>query len=88
MNKLDRLAIATKTRATLLKDSFKESLTSKKLGDSQVVVALILIVVAIGLCYIFRKQVNDIIELVATNVKTAVNNLSSGAVNGTYTPET
>lgn len=88
MNKLDRLAIAAKTRATMLKDSFKESLTSKKLGDSQVVVALILIVVAIGLCYIFRKQVNDIIELVATNVKTAVNNLSSGAGNGTYTPGT
>lgn len=87
MNKLDRLAIAAKTRATMLKDSFKESLTSKKFGDSQVVVALILIVVAIGLCYIFRKQVNDIIDLVATNVKTAVNNLSSG-VSGTYTPET
>lgn len=79
MNKLDRLAIAAKTRATMLKDS----LTSKKLGDSQVVVALVLIVVAVGLAFIFRNQVNIIIENVASRVQEAVNNLASGAVDST-----
>lgn len=79
MNKLDRLAIAAKTRATMLKDS----LTSKKLGDSQVVVALVLIAVAIGLAFIFRKQVNIIITKVASRVQEAVNSLASGAIDNT-----
>lgn len=79
MNKLDRLAIAAKTRATMLKDS----LTSKKLGDSQVVVALVLILVALGLAIIFRNQVNIIIANVASRVQEAVNSLASGVVGNT-----
>ena len=79
MNKLDRLAITAKTRATMLKDS----LTSKKLGDSQVVVALVLIVVAVGLAIIFRNQVNIIIANVANRVQKAVNSLASGVVDNT-----
>lgn len=78
MNKLDRLAIAAKTRATMLKDP----LTSKKLGDSQVVVALVLIVVAVGLAIIFRNQVNIIIQNVATRVQKAVNDLANGTITG------
>lgn len=79
MNKLDRLAIAAKTRATMLKDS----LTSKKLGDSQVVVALVLIVIAVGFAIIFRNNVNDIIKAVASKVQEAVNDLAEGAVGNT-----
>lgn len=79
MNKLDRLVIAAKTRATMLKDS----LTSKKLGDSQVVVALVLIVVAVGLAFIFRNQVNIIIANVASRVQEAVNALAEGVVDNT-----
>lgn len=79
MNKLDRLAIAAKTRATMLKDS----LTSKKLGDSQVVVALVLIVVAVGLAIIFRNHVNIIITNVANRVQEAVNDLAKGVVDNT-----
>ena len=79
MNKLDRLAIAAKTRATMLKDS----LTSKKLGDSQVVVALVHIVVAVGLAIIFRNQVNIIIANVASRVQEAVNDLAKGVVDNT-----
>lgn len=79
MNKLDRLAIAAKTRATMLKNP----LTSKKLGDSQVVVALVLIVVAVGLAIIFRNQVNIIIANVASRVQEAVNSLASGVVDNT-----
>lgn len=79
MNKLDRLAITAKTRATMLKDS----LTSKKLGDSQVVVALVLIVVAVGLAIIFRNQVNIIIADVASRVQKAVNELAAGVIDNT-----
>ena len=79
MNKLDRLVIAAKTRATMLKDS----LTSKKLGDSQVVVALVLIVIAVGLAIIFRNQVSIIITNVASRVQEAVNDLAKGVVDNT-----
>ena len=57
------------------------TVVSKLPGDSQVVVALILIVVAIGLCIIFRNEVNTIIQNVAGKVTEAVNNLSAGTVN-------
>lgn len=79
MSKLDRLAITAKTKATMLKNN----LTSKKPGDSQVVVALVLIVVAVGLAIIFRNQVNIIIANVATRVDTAVNDLAAGVVDST-----
>lgn len=84
MRSLDRLAIAASTRALKMKESMEDALTSKKRGDSQVVVALILIVVAIGLAIIFRNQVNAIIADVADRVSQAVSDLAAGA---TTTPE-
>ena len=74
MNRLDKLAINAKIKAA----AFKESLTSKKMGDSQIVVALILIVVAVGLAIIFRNQINSIIQNVATYVQKTVNSLGAG----------
>ena len=74
MNRLDKLAINAKIKAA----AFKESLTSKKMGDSQIVVALILIVVAVGLAIIFRNQINSIIQNVATYVQNSVNQLGAG----------
>lgn len=79
MRSLDRLAIAASTRALKMKESMEDALTSKKHGDSQVVVALILIVVAIGLAIIFRNQVNAIIADVADRVSKAVSELAAGA---------
>lgn len=77
MNRLDKLAINAKVRAT----AFKERLASKKMGDSQIVVALILIVVAVGLAIIFRNQINEIIKNVANYVQNAVQQLGNGNVN-------
>lgn len=74
MNRLDKLAINAKIKA----EAFMESLKTKKMGDSQIVVALILIVVAIGLAIIFRNQINKIIQNVAAHVQDAVNDLSNG----------
>lgn len=76
MNKLDRLAISAKIKTAML----KEKLTNKEFGDSQVVVALVLIVVAVGLAIIFRNEVNTIISNVATRVSVVVNQLADGAI--------
>ena len=76
MNKLDRLAISAKIKAAML----KERLTNKEFGDSQVVVALVLIVVAVGLAIIFRNEVNTIISNVATRVSVVVNQLADGKI--------
>ena len=76
MNRLDKLAINAKIKAA----AFKESLTSKKMGDSQIVVALILIVVAVGLAIIFRNQINIIVKNVATYVQNTINELGKGTV--------
>lgn len=76
MNRLDKLAINAKIKAA----AFKESLTSKKMGDSQIVVALILIVVAVGLAIIFRNQINIIVKNVATYIQNTVNALGKGTV--------
>lgn len=58
----------------------KQKITEKMSGDSQVVVALILIVVALGLCIIFRNQVNTILQNIATRVSDTVNSLAAGTV--------
>ena len=76
MNRLDKLAINAKIKAA----AFKESLTSKKMGDSQIVVALILIVVAVSLAIIFRNQINIIVKNVATYVQNTINELGKGTV--------
>lgn len=80
MNKLDRIAIAAKTKVSMLAEKVKDSLTNKNFGDSQVVVALVLIVVAVGLAIIFRNQVNGIVQLVAKRVKDVVTTLANGAL--------
>lgn len=79
MNKLDKLVISAKIKAGMLKDS----LTSKKMGDSQIVVALILIVVAIGLALLFKDQVADIIKKISTTVSTNADDLAKKAAGTT-----
>lgn len=80
MDKMNRLAIMARTKAFMAKESMKEALASKKFGDSQVVVALILIVVAVGLAIIFRNQINTIISNVSARVNTAISDLGNGNV--------
>lgn len=82
MNKMNRLAIVARTKAFMAKEAMKKALTEKKFGDSQVVVALVLIVVAVGLAIIFRNQINGIIKTIADRVQNVVTQLASGTVNG------
>lgn len=52
----------------------------KEDGDSNIITVLVLSVVAVGLCIIFRNEVKEIIENVCTKTSEAINNLVSGAV--------
>lgn len=56
--------------------------TSKMSGDSQLVVALVLIAVAIGLCIIFRNTIGDVMNNLFTTIGKQINDLAAGTVNG------
>lgn len=60
--------------------NFFNSLKGKLKGDSQLVVALVLIAVAIGLCIIFRNSINDIMRNLLNTVTQQINDLSAGVV--------
>lgn len=60
----------------------KETVAKKLAGDSQIVVALVLIAVAIGLCIIFRNQ----IFLIMNNLFTVIGNAITSLTAGNLTP--
>lgn len=77
MSKLDSLVISAKSKALSTVDSFVDTLKEKKHGDSQLVVALVLIAVALGLCLLFRTQIKTIMTSLFTSIGTAITNLSA-----------
>lgn len=56
--------------------------TSKMSGDSQLVVALVLIAVAIGLCIIFRNTIGDVMNNLFATIGKQINDLAAGTVGG------
>jgi hypothetical protein len=79
MNKLDKMILSAKTKAVVAGEKAVKALT-KESGDSQVVVALILIAVAVGLCLIFKSTAKSIMTNVASQVNTAVTTLVKNEV--------
>ena len=55
-----------------------QRILSKREGDSQIVVALVLIAVAVGLCIIFRKQINNIMIHLFEIIGNQINALTTG----------
>lgn len=55
-----------------------KKMTAKLRGDSQIVVALVLIAVAIGLCIIFRNEIFRIMNNLFTTIGGQINNLTAG----------
>lgn len=53
----------------------------KENGDSNVMTILILVVVALGLCIIFRNTIKDIMEMISKKVKAGVNSLANETIN-------
>lgn len=56
----------------------KEAVAKKLAGDSQIVVALVLIAVAIGLCIIFRNQIYQIMNNLFGVIGNAISSLTAG----------
>ena len=68
-------------------DNMLISLKAKRLarkshGDSQLVVALVLIAVAVGLCVIFQDQLKGILNDLLTTVNTKINELVNATGGG------
>lgn len=55
-------------------------LFKKENGDSNVMTILILVVVALGLCIIFRNTIKDIMAMISEKVKTGVNSLANETI--------
>ncbi len=77
-NKLDNLFINAKCKAA----QAKAAMTEKMSGDSQLVVALILVAVAVGLCIIFRQNIYKVMTDLFGRTSTAIGELLSGSVSG------
>lgn len=52
----------------------------KENGDSNVMTILILVVVALGLCIIFRNTIKDIMTMISGKVKNGVNSLANETI--------
>lgn len=80
MSRVDSLVIAANTKVQFGIRRAKEAVTSKLCGDSQIVVALVLIAVAVGLCFLFKGEISNIVKSLANTVSTSIQNLAkSGA---------
>ena len=87
MSRVDSLVITAKTKAQFGCRRAKEAVTSKLCGDSQIVVALVLIAVAVGLCIIFREQIETIMANLIGTISKAITDLASGTTDTVIDPE-
>lgn len=76
MSKVNSAVVGLQVKAFQAKNWLK----SKMAGDQTIVVALILIAIAVGLCILFRENVMTIMDKVSARVLTVVNNLVDGTV--------
>ena len=79
MSKVNSAVVGLQVKAFQAKNWLK----SKMAGDQTIVVALILIAIAVGLCILFRENVMTIMNKVSARVLEVVNNLVHGTVNNT-----
>lgn len=77
-NKLELALISVQNRAIMAGSRMKDRLTNKEDGDSNLVVVLLLIAVAVGLCIAFRTQISSMLTKIFTNVNNQVDTFTSG----------
>lgn len=53
---------------------------NKVKGDDKLVVSLVLIAIAIGLCFIFRNQINQLMTTLFQDMTSAVKDMYSGGL--------
>lgn len=71
-NKLELALISVQNRAIMAGSRLKDRLTNKEDGDSNLVVVLLLIAIAVGLCIIFRAQMKEMLKSIFNVVNTQV----------------
>lgn len=79
MSKVNSAVVGLQVKAFQAKNWLK----SKMAGDQTIVVALILIAIAVGLCILFRENVKTIMDTVSAKVLNTVNRLVEGNVTNT-----
>lgn len=79
MSKVNSTVVGLQVKAFQAKNWLK----SKMAGDQTIVVALILIAIAVGLCILFRENVMTIMDTVSARVLNVVNTLVQGNVTNT-----
>lgn len=79
MSKVNSAVVGLQVKAFQAKNWIK----SKLAGDQTIVVALILIAIAVGLCILFRENVMTIMDTVSARVLNVVNTLVQGNVTNT-----
>lgn len=57
--------------------ALKNRLFAKEDGDSNVMTVLILVLIAVGLCVIFRNHIAAIMDTIVTKVNNGVNTLAN-----------
>lgn len=77
-NKLELALISVQNRAIMAGSRLKDRLTNKEDGDSNLVVVLLLIAVAVGLCIIFRDKMKTMLDNIFNSVTTEVGKFTSG----------
>ena len=77
-NKLELALISVQNRAIMAGSRMKDRLTNKEDGDSNLVVVLLLIAVAVGLCIIFRDKMKTMLDNIFNSVTTEVGKFTSG----------
>lgn len=78
-NKLELALISVQNRAIMAGSRMKDRLTNKEDGDSNLVVVLLLIAIAVGLCITFRSKISKMLNDIFTTVETQVNTFTTGA---------
>ena len=79
MSKVNSTVVGLQVKAFQAKNWLK----SKLAGDQTIVVALILIAIAVGLCILFRENVMTIMDTVSARVLNVVNTLVQGNITNT-----
>ena len=77
-NKLELALISVQNRAIMAGSRLKDRLTNKEDGDSNLVVVLLLIAVAVGLCIIFRDKMKTMLDNIFNSVTNEVGKFTSG----------
>ena len=77
-NKLELALISVQNRAIMAGSRMKDRLTNKEDGDSNLVVVLLLIAVAVGLCIIFRDKMKTMLDNIFNSVTNEVGTFTSG----------